>query len=154
MFLFCCCMCFAEHPEDKQLPVHPAAGHPSSVCYHPQFTPPGSGILRHAHHLQPCWWVWPRSLPFKAKNSLLGHVTVCATRRCFLLSVFSVISIFGAEMWALTVCGRVLFWQSSPWAARRSLPYRASALLGSHWVPCRHGNSISLARQLLILWCE
>lgn len=93
MFLFCCSMCFAEHPEDKQLPVHPAAGHPSSVCYHPQFTPPRPGILRHAHHLQPCWWVWPRSLPFKAKNSLLAHVTVWTTRRCFLLSVFSVISI-------------------------------------------------------------
>lgn len=86
MFLFCCSVYFAEHPEDKQLPVYPATGHPSSVCYHPQFTPPGPGILRHAHHLQPCWWVWPRSLPFKAKNSLLGRVTVCAARRCFLLS--------------------------------------------------------------------
>lgn len=60
-----------------------------------------------------------------------------------------------AEMWVSSHCAWLhLFLQSSPWAVQRSLPYRASALLGSHWAPCRHGNSISWARQLLILWCE
>lgn len=80
----CCYLCFAEHPEDKQLPVHPATGHSSSVCYHPQFTPTGPGVLRHAHHLQPCWWVWPRS-PFRLKTTA-SVVTVCTKRCCFLFS--------------------------------------------------------------------
>lgn len=74
-----------------------------------------------------------------------GECNSCRWRRSFPSA---------AEMWALTACGRVVFWQSSPWAAQRSPPCRASALPGSRWAPCRHGNSISLARQLLILWCE
>lgn len=58
------------------------------------------------------------------------------------------------EVLSVCVCGCFLFSQSTPWAVQRSPPYRASALLGSHWAPCRHGNSINWARQLLILWCE
>lgn len=46
-----CFLCLAEHPEDKQLPVHPAFGHPSSVCHHPKLTSTGPGLLRHAHLL-------------------------------------------------------------------------------------------------------
>lgn len=67
MHFLCCFLCFAEHPEDKQLPVHPAAGHSSSVCHHPQLTPTGPGLLRHAHLLQPCWWVWSCS-PLRLKK--------------------------------------------------------------------------------------
>lgn len=48
-------LCFAEYPEDKQLPVRPATGNPSSICYHPQFSPTGPGVFKHAHLLQPCW---------------------------------------------------------------------------------------------------
>lgn len=70
-------------------------------------------------------------------------------------ALFSVAHSVVAEMWVSSHCvWLLLFLQSSPWAVQRSLPCRASALPGSHWAPCRHGNSINWARQLLILWCE
>lgn len=147
-------MCVAEHPEDKQLPVCPAAGHSCSVCHHPQLTPTGPGLLRHAHLLQYCGLVWTHSPPRLKTNSL--SETVCTTL-CWFLFCFSAAHCAVTEMWAgfsVCVCGCFLFLQSTPWAVQRSLPYRASALLGSHWAPCRHGNSINWARQLLILWCE
>lgn len=70
--------CFAEHPEDKQLPVRPAVGNPSSICYHPQFSPTGPGVLKHAHLLQPCWWVW-------SLNTASSAGTVCSGLRWFLI---------------------------------------------------------------------
>lgn len=77
--------CFAECPEDKQLPVCPATGNPSRICYHPQFSPTGPGVLKHAHLLQPCWWVW------SLKHSPLGRN--CLHRALLVPDLFSVILI-------------------------------------------------------------
>ena len=99
MHFLCCFVCFAEHSEDKQLPVHPAAGHSSSVCHHPQLTPTGPGLLRHAHLLQPCWWVWPRSPLGPGENKRLSRDCLYYT-----LSVPALFSVAHhgvvAEMWA------------------------------------------------------
>ncbi len=152
MHFLCCLLCFAEHSEDKQLPVHPAAGNSSGVCHHPQLTPSGPGLLRHAHLLQPCWWVLA-SLPPQTASSRLSRD--CLHRTLSVPALFSAAHGVVADMWVISHCVWLpLFLQSSPWAAQRSLPYRASALPGSRWAPCRHGNSINWARQLLILWCE
>lgn len=74
----CSHLCFVEHPEDKQLPVRPATGNPSSICYHPQFSPTGPGLLKHAHLLQPCWWVW-------SPNTVSSAGTVCSALHRFLV---------------------------------------------------------------------
>lgn len=99
--------CFAECPEDKQLPVRPATGNPSSICYHPQFSPTGPGVLKHAHLLQPCWWVW------RLKHSPLGRNCLhCALLVPDLFSVILILELKSER--ALTVHGCICFYRLLP----------------------------------------
>lgn len=132
------CVCFPAHPEDPQFPVQPASCNSCCVCYHPQPAPSGPDLLRHAHLLQPCWWVVS---PLPASASSVGSARRIALR-------------FSPAGGVKCKNPPGFVFQSSPWAARSSPPYRASALMGSRSAPCRHGSSINWARQLLILWCE
>lgn len=78
VFVLFLTVCSAEHPEDKQFPVQPAARYSCCVCYHPQLAPTGLGLLRHANLLQSCWWVWP----YRHKQTPSAR-TVCSARCWF-----------------------------------------------------------------------
>lgn len=88
----CASLCVAEHPEDKQLPVHPASGHTGRVCHHSQLTPTGPDVLRHAHHLQPRWWVPPRRDSFRCRpwfpSVMSTRQLKCELSQCVAVSSF------------------------------------------------------------------
>lgn len=98
---------FAEHSEDKQFPVHPAAGYSSRVCHHPQLTPTGPGLLRHDHLLQSCWWVWTRSPPSQTDNNLFGRDYLHNT--LLVPALFSVAHSVVTEMRVSSQCAWLLF---------------------------------------------